>query len=242
MIRIGTAGWSLPGEWKDRFPEGESHLERYSGLLGACEINRTFKKMPRDATFERWAGTVPDAFRFSVKVHREISHDRRLQGTEEALASFLASVRHLGERLGPLLLQLPPSLDFDGDVAARFLEKLRERHDGPVALEARHASWFGAGAEELLRKWRVGRVAADPPRADADGSPGGHPDLAYFRLHGSPDTYYSAYRDGNGLETWAERVRAAAADAGEVWCIFDNTAAGEGTGDALALRDALGDG
>lgn len=238
MIRIGTAGWTLPKEWQDRFPDGASHLERYSRILSAVELNRTFKKTPMDSTFERWAGTVPEVFRFSIKVPRTVTHDHRLVNVRAHLEEFLASTAHLGDRHGPLLVQLPPSLEFDPEVAEGFLGDLRDLREGPDVLEARHESWFGEEADALLADARIGRVAADPPRAEPDGIPGGFEGLAYFRLHGSPETYFSAYR-GDGLEEWAERVRAAADEAVDTWCIFDNTAAGEGTGDALVMKELL---
>lgn len=253
MIRVGKAGWSLPTRWQDRFPEGETHLHAYARALGAVEINRTFRKTPRASTFARWAESVPEDFRFVVKLPRRITHDLRLEEAGEPLADFLEPVGELGDRLGPLLIQLPPSLAYDPEVAASFLEVLRELRDGPDVLEARHESWFGKAPDRLLAEHRVARVAADPPRAEADGRPGGFGGLAYFRLHGQPRTYYSAYREGGdshaaeeagdargpGLEAWAERIRRAADDADEVWCIFDNTAADEGTADALELRRRL---
>lgn len=242
MIRIGTAGWSLPSELKEEFPDGDSHLERYGQVFSACEINRTFKKMPRDSTFERWADTVPEPFRFSVKVSRQITHDHRLEEVAEPLEAFLDGVRHLGDRLGPLLIQLPPSLEIDFDLARDFFSILRERHDGGVALEARHESWFGDDAEKLLAEHRVARVAADPPRAEKDGRPGGADELAYFRLHGQPEMYRSPYRD-DGLNGWLDRVReaedSAEGEERDVWLVFDNTAEGEGTADALRARNDL---
>lgn len=240
MIRIGTAGWSLPTEWQDEFPEGESHLHRYGQVLSAVEINRTFKEMPQASTFARWADSVPEDFRFSVKVSREITHERELSDVGGLLADFLEPVRELGDRLGPLLVQLPPSLEFDADLAEAFLDELRRRRDGPDALEARHESWLTDEVDELLDDYRIGRVAADPAEGEGGDVPGGAPDLAYFRLHGQPDMYYSAYRD-DGLDGWAERVEDAAETDGtdEVWCIFDNTAAGEGIPDALELREML---
>ena len=255
MVRVGTAGWSLPAPWQDRFPEGETHLHAYARVLDAAEINRTFRKTPRPSTFGRWAGAVPDGFRFSVKVPRRITHDLRLEDAGGELDAFLESVGELDDRLGPLLIQLPPSLTFDPATASAFLETLRERRVGPDVLEARHASWFTDRADALLAEHRVARVAADPPRADADGRPGGWEGLAYFRLHGRPRIYYSAYREAGssrgeagaareddgpaGLAPWLDRIRTAAERAGEVWCVFDNTAAGEGTGDALAVKGRL---
>ena len=242
MIRIGTAGWSLPKEWQDRFPQGGTHLHRYAGRFKAVEIDRTLKKTPRPTTFARWAESVPSDFRFSVKVPRRITHDRRLVDVVSELDEFLEIVGRLGDRLGPLLVQLPPrpgvrphrrrGVPRPATCAAR-----RARH-----ARGTHESWFIREAEELLADRQVARVAADPPRASADGAPGGARTLAYFRLHGQPRTYYSAYRDG-GLERWARAVHEVAkADGTEsVWCIFDNTAAGEATGEALALQNMLGD-
>lgn len=254
MIRVGTAGWSLPTEWQPRFPEGETHLHRYSRVLGCVEINRTFEKSPRPSTFSRWAESVPGDFRFSVKVPREVTHERRLEDAREPLEELLETCGELGDRLGPLLVQLPPSLEFRPGVARSFLATLRTLREGPDALEPRHESWFTTEARDLLSEHGVARVAADPPRAEADGRPAGDSRLAYFRLHGRPRTYYSPYRedaedryadgnaDGPGLGGWADRIRSAAEEAGEVWCIFDNTAAGEGTADALAMRELLDDG
>lgn len=252
MIRVGTAGWSLPTEWQERFPEGDTHLHRYARVMGAVEINRTFRKLPRPSTFARWAESVPEGFRFSVKVPREVTHDRRLEDPGEPLTELLEVAGELGDRLAPLLIQLPPSLEYDRSLAEGFLSTLRELREGPDVLEARHESWFGDGPEGLLAEHRMARVAADPPRAERDGRPGGFGGLAYFRLHGDPRTYYSAYRPGAeedhgeegatsiGLEAWAERLREAEDAGDEVWCIFDNTAAGEGTGDALAMRELVG--
>lgn len=258
MIRVGTAGWTLPIGWQDRFPEGETHLHRYGRVFRAVEINRTFRKTPRPSTFARWADRVPDGFRFSVKVPREVTHDRRLEEAGEPLSQLLDTASRLGDRLGPLLVQLPPSLAFDPGVAERFLATLRELREGPDVLEARHDSWFVDAADALLARHRVARVAADPPRSEADGRPGGWEGLAYFRLHGRPRTYYSAYReDGDawrreggdddpgdgerpGLDDWLDRAKAADGEAEEVWVIFDNTARGEGTGDALATAERLG--
>jgi uncharacterized protein YecE (DUF72 family) len=107
-----------------------------------------------------------------------------------------------------------------------------------VAAEPRHAGWFTPAADALLAEWRVARVAADPARVPAAAEPGGWPGNAYYRLHGSPRTYYSAY-DAAFLDALAPRLAAAPAGA---WCIFDNTALGAATADALGLLARLGAG
>ena len=99
MIRVGTAGWTLPTGWQDRFPEGETHLDSYGRVFRAVEINRTFRNTPRPSTFARWADSVPDGFRFSVKTPREVTHDRRLEDVREPLSEFLEAASRLADRL-----------------------------------------------------------------------------------------------------------------------------------------------
>ena len=237
-ICIGTAGWSIPRADQSRFPPGESLLARYAKVLPAVEINSTFYRPHRPATFERWAATVPRSFRFSVKIPGAITHDGRLAKSARLLDTFFSEVEPLGSRLGCLLVQLPPSLDFDARVARAFFEALRSRFDRGVAIEPRHASWFTARADGLLEKYEVARVAADPSRAEGGGEPGGWKGLAYFRLHGSPRTYYSSYED-NVLRSLAKQLDALRRCRIPAWCIFDNTAHGAATGNALSLMESL---
>jgi uncharacterized protein YecE (DUF72 family) len=238
-VFIGTAGWSLPRADQRKFPGAGSHLERYANVLPAVEINSTFYRPHRAATFERWAATVPRGFRFSVKVPQTITHDARLCATAKLLDEFLGSIEPLGSRLGCLLVQLPPSLEFDARVTRGFLTALRRRFDRGIAIEPRHASWCEARVDRLLGDFEVARVAADPPRATVDGDPGGWRGLAYFRLHGSPRIYYSPYGDA-ALDALAARLRALRRQRVPTWCIFDNTTLGAATGNAVSLMDRLG--
>jgi uncharacterized protein YecE (DUF72 family) len=231
--QIGTAGWALPRARQAAFPGEGTHLARYARRLPAVEIDSSFYRPHRPDTYARWAGSVPEAFRFSVKVPREITHRRRLVDTASPLEAFLAESAALGERRGPLLVQLPPSLVFDEPRARRFFEELRARHHGGVALEPRHPSWFDDAVDGLLSELRIARVAADPACVPRAAVPGGWPGLVYFRLHGSPETYVSAYSD-EFLDRMAARILGLEA-AAEVWCIFDNTARGEALPDALHL-------
>ena len=237
-IRVGTAGWSLPRAEQDRFPGAGSHLQRYARVLDAAEINSTFHRPHRASTYERWAASVPASFRFSVKVPRTLTHELRLAGTGPALDTFLGELAPLRARVGCLLVQLPPSLEFAPRTAGAFFGVLRRRFEGPVALEPRHASWFAPGAQRLLQAQCIARVAADPPRAPEGGEPGGWEGVAYFRLHGSPRVYYSSY-EGAFLVGLAARLRARQARGAACWCIFDNTTLGAGTANALRLRELL---
>jgi len=157
-LRAGRFRRNTPG----RFPAAGTHLERYAAAFPAVEINSSFYRPHRPATYARWAASVPAEFRFAVKVPREITHRRRLIDVRELVDSFLAEVGALGEKLGPLLVQLPPSLTFAAPAAASFFATLRERHTGGVACEPRHPSWFRPEAERLLTDYRIARVAADP--------------------------------------------------------------------------------
>ncbi|MGB9723827.1 MAG: DUF72 domain-containing protein [Chloroflexia bacterium] len=235
-IYIGCAGWSLPKEQWAHFPEEGSHLERYTARFPAVEINASFYRAIRPATYARWAETVPEGFRFAVKVPRQVTHVGRLQETG-ALDTFLPAVQALGEKLGPLLLQLPPSLALDVGTARHFLQALRERFAGEVVCEARHGDWFTAEAEALFQEFRIARVAADPPPFPEAGRPGGWAGLAYFRLHGSPRLYYSAYSPA--FLASLVPVLLEAARSRPVWCIFNNTAAGAAIADALRLMELI---
>ena len=232
-IYIGCAGWSVPKESASRFPTQGSHLARYAARFPAVEINSSFYRPHRPATYQRWAASVPADFRFSVKVPKVITHEHRLIEVTELFARFLSDVTHLQEKLGPLLVQLPPSLPFAGAVVERFFADVRGRFPGDVALEPRHASWFAAAADRLMVAYRIARVAADPAVVTAE--PGGWNGLVYYRLHGSPQVYYSSYPDED-LVPVAEALSVARRTAA-VWCIFDNTAVGAATRNAL---DRLG--
>jgi uncharacterized protein YecE (DUF72 family) len=236
MIIIGTAGWSISRPHAARFPAEGSGLERYAAILGGVEINSSFYRPHKPKTYRRWADAVPDRFRFAVKCPRSITHERRLTGAEEPLARFLGEVSARGGKLGPILIQLPPSLRFERDVATQFFALLRARHHGAIACEPRHASWFGAQAEECLLDHEVARVAADPAPVPEAAHPGGFAGLAYFRLHGSPVMYHSEY-DAAHIARMATLL--AESPAAERWCIFDNTASGAALGNALALQDML---
>lgn len=236
IARIGCAGWSIPRAHAQHFPRGASVLERYAQVFDAVEINATFYRTPRASTFQRWADSVPAGFRFSVKLPRTLTHYARLQGSESQLDAFLSCASPLGNKLGAVLVQLPPSMAFDGDVVERFFATLHERVGSQVvvACEPRHASWSGVEVDELLRQVGVSRVAADPPRFVDDARPAGAAP-SYWRWHGSPRMYYDGYADA-ALASLAKALRAVKGS----WAIFDNTASGNATGDALRLRTMLG--
>ncbi|WP_369977156.1 DUF72 domain-containing protein [Xanthomonas bundabergensis] len=237
-IRVGCAGWSIASAQRALVGDGASQLQRYATRFDAVEINSTFYRAHRPATYQRWADSVPADFRFSAKLPRSITHDARLSGVGPLLQTFLDDVGHLGDRLGCLLVQLPPSLAFDARRASTFFAMLRRRWHGGIACEPRHASWFCARAEALWQRHRIARVAADPALNAAAAQPAGTAAPAYWRWHGAPRMYYSDYPD-DALQGLAERVAAATPHTGEAWVIFDNTALGHALANAATLRAQL---
>jgi uncharacterized protein YecE (DUF72 family) len=235
-INIGTAGWTISGDPAAQFPAEGTALERYSARFPVAEINSSFHRPHRASTWERWRDSVPATFRFAVKVPKTITHQRKLVECSDLVAEFLAEANLLGDKLAVLLVQLPPKLAFDADVADRFFADIRERTAARIACEPRNASWFEENAEKLLDRLEIARVAADPAICDAAARPGGWSGLRYWRLHGSPALYRSSY--GDRIGDVARSIRAYAGGA-ESWCIFDNTASGAATGDALALAAAV---
>lgn len=230
QVFIGCAGWSV-ASGRAEFGAGESVLERYATRFDAVEINSSFYRPHRPATYARWAASTPPGFRFSVKVPKAVTHTAKLRDCAAPLTEFVEQVNHLGDRLGPLLVQLPPSLKFDAGLTGEFFGTLRALTPVPIVCEPRHASWFTPEADALLVTHRVSQVAADPAIVPQAARPGGWGEVVYYRWHGSPRRYYSAYTD-EALHGLAAEIQALD---GEVWVIFDNTAGGEAVGNGLAL-------
>lgn len=234
-IRVGTAGWAISSRYAERFPGAGTHLRRYSLQLNCAEINSSFYRPHMQKTYERWAASTPKGFRFSVKVPKAITHEQRLRDDDHVLARFAEEVTGLGDKLGAVLVQLPPSLPFDAKVAGKFFGELAQSVFAPAVVEPRHASWFTDEVDAWLAERRIARAAADPVPAPHASEPGGWRGLTYIRLHGSPRMYYSAYEAPfiSALVKRLEKERVPA------WCVFDNTAEGHALGDAMATLDRL---
>ena len=238
MIYAGSAGWNIPRVHRPRFSAEGSQLQRYASRLNAAEINTSFYRPHARATYERWAASVPADFRFAVKIPKVITHERGLARSREPLERFLDEIAGLGRRLGPLLVQLPPKFAFEARRVGRFFDLLRARHAGGVVCEPRHPTWTTGAATRLLVKYRIARVAADPPRASGLEMPGGWEGLVYYRWHGSPRPYFSPYSPEQ-VAGLAVKLSEAAVKR-DAWCIFDNTGSGSAAGNAVDLRERLG--
>jgi len=218
-LLAGTSGFSYP-EWKGSFYPADladrGLLTFYAGRLPTVEINNTFYRMPRADVLGRWTEQVPEAFRFVLKAPQRITHRERLAGSADSVAYFWKNATALGERLGPVLFQLPPSFKRNVDLLRRFLGELPRGMR--AAFELRHPSWAAPEVEEALREAGAAWCVADTdpaPRAP-DRAAGGAaapetsaPDTAmpvtadwgYLRLR------RAAYSDAE-LAGWAERIRA----------------------------------
>lgn len=236
-IRIGTAGWSISRAAARRFDDDGTHLQRYARQFQCVEINSSFYRPHRTSTYEKWRDSTPEDFRFAVKVPRAITHELKLHDARDLLVAFLAQTDGLAQKRGPILVQLPPSLSFDANVVIQFLDLLRNLYDGPAVCEPRHPTWFSPAVASLLDRYRIARVAADPPPVPEAAVPSGWPGIAYFRLHGSPRMYWSRY-DAAYIEALAG-IAGSLPGAEELWCVFDNTASGSAIENALELRDRL---
>lgn len=226
---IGTAGWSIPKAHGDRFPKNGTHLERYAHCLSAVEVNSSFYRDHQEATYYRWNYSTPPEFRFSVKFPRRYSHDANFALTKEEAKATLEPIHGLKEKLGVLLVQLPPKMAFDPDKADSFFGAIRAHYEGPLACEPRHRSW--GEQMDFFQRFHVSKVKADPepcPSANDEIHRAGG--FTYRRLHGSPEIYRSSYDD--------DFLRQLASELTEPnsWCIFDNTTFGHATKNALDLQ------
>ena len=237
-VRVGTAGWSIPRASAFRFDGEGTHLQRYArSPLRCVEINSSFYRPHAEKTYAKWREATPPDFRFAVKMPRAITHELKLRDAREPLVAFLAQTDGLAEKRGPILVQLPPSLAFDASIVSAFLELVRGLYGGDVVCEPRHATWFSTSVDALMDRYRIARVAADPARVPAAAVPAGWPRLAYFRLHGSPRTYWSRY-DADYIAALARTLRSLPI-AADVWCVFDNTALGAAIENAWELSERL---
>lgn len=237
-VYVGCAGWKVGREYWPLFTGQGSHLELYARKLHAVELNSTFYRAHRPATYKKWASSVGADFRFSVKIPKSVTHENRLENCTDQLDVFLSQCCELGDRLGCLLIQLPPSLVFNPRIAGRFFEALRVRYSGYVVIEPRHTSW--GDAQALLVEHHIAQAAVDPLRLGNDATPGGWPGFHYWRFHGSPRIYYSEYEQ-DWLMAKARDMLQANSDDSPIWCIFDNTARDAALGNALFMQHLMND-
>lgn len=239
-LYIGTSGWSY--RWQGiLYPEDLKSAERlsyYATRFNTTELNSSFYHFTMAKTIGKWLTETPPSFKFAAKMHQEVTHKRRLVDTEEPLEKFMSRFLTMGERLGPVLIQLPGSLHFDFGVAADFFRMLRGKYPQPLfALEARHKSWFTDEARELLQDcsitWVITSAGKRFPGFETTTT-----DTVYLRLHGDEKLYTSAYTDEQ-LERYAFMVHDWLLDGKQVWVYFNNTILGNAIFNAEKLRELV---
>jgi uncharacterized protein YecE (DUF72 family) len=229
-VWIGTSGWQYR-HWRPGFYVGipaRSWLDHYARNFATVELNGSFYRLPERATFERWAAQLPDGFVMAVKMSRYLTHVRRLQEPGEPVERFMAAARGLGDRLGPVLVQLPPTLRCDPvalDAAlARFPPDVR------VAVELRHQSWFTSEVRDVLSSRGAAYVEAD--RHGPLGPEWRTAAWRYVRFHegrAEPSPCYGAA----ALRAWARRM------SDDSYVYFNNDPGGCAVRDARLFADAV---
>ncbi|WP_187263069.1 DUF72 domain-containing protein [Pontibacter beigongshangensis] len=237
-LYIGTSSWSYRRQEVLYPPELKSaeYLRHYATRFNATEINSSFYHFTMAKTIEKWLAETPESFKFAPKLNQEITHKRKFQDVEEPLQKFMSRYLAMGERLGPVLVQIAGSFRYDRLVAETFYRTLRELYPTQTfALEARHVSWFTEESLELLREYNMTTVIASAGKR-FPGTEVTTTNTAYLRLHGDEKLYASAYSDEK-LERYAYMVKDWLEDGKEVWVFFNNTITGNAVTDADKLRD-----
>lgn len=237
MILVGTSGWQYR-DWRDRFypPElpQKRWLEHYAAQFATVEVNNAFYRLPERSTFEQWRARTPDDFCIAVKMSRFLTHIRRLRTPEEPVARFLDRADGLGDRLGPVLLQLPPNLRADvaalDETLALFPPHVR------VAVEPRHPTWWTEDTRAVLTNRNAALCWAD--RGSRPVAPSWRTaDWGYLRLHegrASPRPRYGRA----ALRSWARRLADAFAPNERAYVYFNNDPGGAAILDAAAFAAA----
>ncbi len=203
---IGTSGFYYP-DWKGSFYPAtlpsRDYLPFYSNRFNSLEVNNTFYRLPLETTLSRWRDITPENFIFAVKASRFITHIKRLEDAEGAVSTFLERTRCLGQKLGPVLFQLPSRFPFNGEKLGKFCEVLDK--DSRYAFEFRDPRWFGQETCDILSQYNMafciydfsGTLSPDSVTAD----------FIYIRFHGPLKTPYGGAYSERFLERWAAKIR-----------------------------------
>lgn len=236
-VLIGTSGWSYP-HWKTRFyPEGlpnNRQLAYYAAHFRTVEINATFYRLANEASVRAWRCEVPDDFTFACKMSRFVTHMKKLKDPVETLPPFFDRMRHLGPKLGPILVQLPPKWRFNAERLEAFLAALPSSHD--YAFEFRDPTWWTGAVYALLHRHNAAFCSFD--LAGAQSPVMETASFAYIRLHGPGGAYQGSYDDA-ALQGQAERIRNWQARGLDVYAYFDNDQNAYAVADAKRLADLV---
>jgi uncharacterized protein YecE (DUF72 family) len=231
LFHIATSGWFYR-EWKGAFYPNElpSHkwFSHYAQQFNTVELNAPFYRWPKPATVKTWKRQSPEHFRYSVKVNRTITHDKRFQGTHDLIREFYQIADVLGPKMGCFLFQLPPNFEFSAERLEMILSQLDSAHKN--VLEFRHASWWTLEVFAALKKRKIIFCSVSAPKLPDDLIITA--ETIYLRFHGANRWFYGLYSDQE-LAAWSAKI--AANGAKEAWIYFNNTADGSAIANARAL-------
>lgn len=241
-IHIGASGWSYP-EWKVFFYPADlkstEWLSYYSGVFDTVEINSSFYHLPKIQTVVNWTSYVPDDFLFCSKISRFLTHLNRLKDPEEPLERFFEVFKPMQSKLGPVLIQLPSSVQFDPDIVQQFFNILSSKyHEYQFALEARHQSWLADQAIDLLSKhdiaWVISQSGVGFPYLEKITASN-----IYIRFHGPGKLYDSSYSHAD-LQAFADKFKLWSEGGHTIWAFFNNTMNGHAIANIKEIKEMLG--
>jgi uncharacterized protein YecE (DUF72 family) len=232
--RIGASGWTYK-EWSSTFypPKLPTNrwLEYYAEHFDTVEINGSFYRLPSAETFAAWKERAPENFIFAVKASRFLTHVKKLKDPEEPIERLTSRCRKLGDRLGPILYQLPPRWKLDIDRLRAFVEMLPR--DLTHVLEFREQSWFAGPVRELMEEHKIGFCVHDMPDLDCPDWVTAPP--VYIRFHGPTKTKYTGSYPDELLARWAQRIRGYRSSGYPVFAYFNNDIGGHAIENARTL-------
>jgi uncharacterized protein YecE (DUF72 family) len=237
-VRIGCSGWQYR-HWRGRFYPERMAMARWFGFYAehfdTVEINSSFYRLPKASTFEKWRDQAPPGFCYAVKANRFLTQAKKLVDCDEPMERMMTATRHLGERLGPILYQLPPSLRLDLARLERFLELLPR--DVTNVFEFRHGSWYEPATIALLERFGTSFCIHDMRGSTSERVAVGP--AAYVRFHGGAGKYWGRYSDERLLD-WSDWIAGEARSGRDVWCYFNNDIDAHAIADAQTLKSMVG--
>ena len=236
-IHVGCSGWVYK-HWRGiLYPEGLPQrlwFDRYAQDFDTVEINNSFYRLPSGGTFEKWRDQAPPGFCYAVKANRYLTQAKKLKDCEEPLERMMTAVRHLGNRLGPMLYQLPPSLKINLERLRDFLEIVPK--DVANVFEFREKSWYVPQTYDLLDRYGASFCVHDMPGSASERIAVGP--IAYVRFHGGEGKYWGRYSD-EGLLGWTDWLLDQVRQGKSCWCYFNNDIHGHAIHDAQTLKSKV---
>lgn len=236
-IRIGCSGWVYK-HWRGiLYPTGLPQTRwfgRYAEEFDTVEINNSFYRLPKPETFDKWREQAPPGFCYTVKANRFLTQAKKLKDCEEPLERMMSAVRHLGDRLGPILYQLPPRMSINLERLESFLAIVPK--DIANVFEFRHPSWYEQATYDLLDRYGAGFCVHDMAGSASPQVAVGP--VAYVRFHGGEGKYWGRYSD-EALLGWSDWLIGEARRGRTCWCYFNNDINGDAIHDAQTLKSMV---